>query len=243
MEILIEENYKDLSEKAAKIVKESIEKNPGLVLGLITGSTPLGLYEKLIDYYKEREIDFSQVTAFGLDEYLGLPLDHPQGYRQFLKENLIDKINLKEENFFIPSCKPKDLEKECKDYEKKINKKGGIDLQLLGVGRNGHIGFNEPGTSLFSRTHVSKLTQSTIKNNAHFFEKESKVPKKAITLGLQTIFESRRIVLLASGKKKAKICKRMIEGPVTSKVPASILQKHKKVTVILDKEAASLLEG
>ena len=242
MKIIIQNNYEELSKEAAKIIKEAIQKKPDLVLGLATGSTPIGTYQELIQMYKEGELDFSQAIIFNLDEYFGLPADHPQSYNYFMYENLLNHINVKRENFHIPDGSTENPEDFCQKYEEEIRKAGGIDLQLLGIGSDGHIGFNEPGTSLDSRTQVVKLAESTIKDNSRFFEKEEDVPKTAITMGVQTIFEAKKILLLASGEKKAEIVAQFIEGPITPQITASILQKHPNAIVILDEAAASKLK-
>jgi len=241
MKILIKKTYEELSKEAAEIIREAIQKKPNLVLGLATGSTPIGCYQELIRFHK-KELDFSKVVIFNLDEYLGLPADHPQSYNYFMYENLLNYININRENFHIPDGMTKNIEKFCQEYEEKIQKAGGIDLQLLGIGSDGHIGFNEPGTPLDSRTQLVKLAESTIKDNSRFFEKEEDVPRFAITMGAQTIFEAKRILLLASGENKAEAVAKFIEGPITPQITASVLQKHPDTIVILDEAAASKLK-
>ncbi|MDI6602679.1 MAG: glucosamine-6-phosphate deaminase [Patescibacteria group bacterium] len=243
MKVIIKENYEELSKEAAEIIKEAIQKKPNLVLGLATGSTPLGCYQELIRLYQKEGLDFSKVIIFNLDEYLGLSADHPQSYNYFMQENLLNHINVKQENFHIPLGIIKNIEKFCQEYEEEIKKAGGIDLQLLGIGSDGHIGFNEPGTPLNSRTHLAKLAESTIKDNSRFFEREEDVPRFAITMGVQTIFEAKKIVLLASGENKADAVAKALEGPITPQITASILQKHPDTIVILDQAAASKLKG
>lgn len=243
MKILIKKTYEELSKKAAEIIKEAIQAKPNLVLGLATGSTPLGCYQELIQMYKAEKLDFSKVVIFNLDEYLSLSADHPQSYNYFMYENLLDYININRENFHIPDGTTKNIEKFCQEYEEKIQKAGGIDLQLLGIGSDGHIGFNEPGTPFGSRTQLVRLAESTIRDNSRFFEREEDVPKFAITLGVQTIFEAKKILLLASGGNKADAVAKFIEGPITPQTTASILQKHPDTIVILDEAAALKLKG
>ena len=242
MKVIIKKNYEELSKEAAETIKEAIQKKPNLVLGLATGSTPIGTYQELARMYREKGLDFSKVVIFNLDEYLGLPADHPQSYHYFMYENLLNHVNINPENFNIPDGMTKNIEKFCQEYEEKIQKTGGIDLQLLGIGSDGHIGFNEPGTLLDSRTQLVKLAESTIKDNSRFFEKEEDVPRFAITMGVQTIFEAKKILLLASGENKAEAVAKALEGPITSQITASILQKHPDVIVILDEAAALKLK-
>jgi len=257
MIIIIKKNYDELSKEAAKIIKEAILEKPNLVLGLATGSTPLGTYQELIQMHKEGILDFSRIITFNLDEYLGLSANHPQSYHYYMKKNLFGEININPENIHIPECSEgwrrtnvlrvpdgtaKDVKALCRDYEKAIQETGGIDLQILGIGSDGHIGFNEPGTSLDSRTHVAKLAESTIRDNSRFFEKKEDVPESAITMGVQTIFEAKKIILLASGENKATAVAKALEGPITSQITASILQRHSNTIVILDEKAASKLK-
>lgn len=242
MKIITKEDYLEMSKEAANMVKNAITEKPDLVLGLITGSTPLGFYKELIRMHREDNLDFSKVTVFNLDEYLGLPSHNEQSYCHFMKENLIKHINIKEENFFIPDGEAENPEESCSNYEQKIDDCGGVDLQFLGIGTDGHIGFNEPGTSFSSRTHIAELAEPTIKDNSRFFKDESEVPRYAITVGIGTILDSKKVVLLASGDNKSEVCKKFIEGPITPDVPASALQKHGDVTVILDKQASSKLK-
>ncbi len=241
MRIVVKENYECLSRDVADMIARAISEKPDIVLGLATGSTPLGCYRELIRMHREEGLDFSKVTIFNLDEYLKLPPDHPQSYSYFMRENLLNHINFNQENFHIPEGMPENVEEFCRKYEEKIKKAGGIDLQILGIGSDGHIGFNEPGTSFDFRTHLTELAESTIKDNSRFFERESEVPRYAITMGVQTILEARRILLLASGENKALVCKKFIEGPITPETPASILQKHKNTVVFLDKKAANMV--
>lgn len=242
MRIVILPDYDAVSREAAKIIKSKIEEKPDFVLGLATGETPLGVYERLIELHREESLDFSKVRTFNLDEYVGLNPRHPQSYHYFMWNNFFRHINIKEENVFIPRGDVKDLNSHCMWYENKIKKVGGIDLQLLGIGRDGHIGFNEPGSSLGSRTRIKTLAQETIEDNARFFKEQEEIPRYAITMGIRTIGEARECLLLASGPTKADAVRDCIEGPISAYVPASFLQFHPKATVILDKRAASKLK-
>jgi len=241
MRVIITVNYDEMSKKAAEIVKKQIKEKPNTVLGLATGSTPLGMYKHLIEMYKRGEIDFSNVITFNLDEYIGLSPDHPQSYHYFMFHNFFNHINIKKENVHIPNGIAEDLEEECRKYEEEIEKAGGIDLQILGIGVNGHIGFNEPEESIETKTHVVTLTEDTINANKRFFKSAEEVPRKAITMGLGSIMKAKKIVLLASGKNKAEAIKETIKGQLTTKVPATVLALHPDVIIIIDKEAASLI--
>lgn len=241
MKIIIKKDYDSLGKEAAKIIKEAIRQKPNLVLGLASGNTPLGLYQELIKAHKKNEIDFSKIIVFNLDEYLGLSGNYSQSYNYLLRKIFLNQINAERRNFHLLNGGVKNVEKYCQIYEEEIKKAGGIDLQILGIGSNGHIGFNEPGTSFDSKTHLTELAESTIKDNARFFGQEKDVPKRALTMGLQTIFKAEKILLLASGPNKADIAAKAIEGPVTSEIPASILQKHPNAIFILDKSAAKKL--
>ena len=242
MEVIITRDYDKMSIKAAAIIAEQIKKNPDTVLGLATGSTPIGTYKELIRLHKENRLDLSKVTIFNLDEYLGLSSLHKESYNYFIWENLFKHININPENVYIPKGDVDDAEEFCNWYEEKIKKSGGIDLQLLGIGSDGHIAFNEPGSSLMSRTRVKTLDEQTIRDNSRFFRKEEEVPRFAITMGVGTILEAKKILLIANGEKKANACAQFIEGPVTSQITASALQLHQHVTVVLDEEAASKLK-
>ena len=238
MKIYVEKDYQNLSKVAANIVKKEMEKKPNITLGLATGSTPEGMYRELIRMYKEEGLDFSKVTTFNLDEYVGIDEEHPNSYHYFMKDILFDHININLNNTFIPDGKAKDLEKYCKEYDKLIEEKGGIDLQILGIGENGHIAFNEPSEVLNVGTSVVNLTQSTIEANSRFFDSIDEVPKTAITMGIGTIMRAKKIVLLANGKKKAKVVKELLnEDKITTQLPASMLLLHPDVTVIIDEEA------
>ena len=214
---------------------------PGKVLGLATGSSPVGLYKKMIEYNKQ--VSYKDIVTFNLDEYVGLPLEHPESYYSFMHTNLFNHVDIKEENIHIPSGLGDNIEEKCKEYDEAIAKAGGVDIQLLGIGSDGHIAFNEPGTPFDSGTHVTGLAESTIKDNARFFDNDmSKVPTSAATQGIGTIMKAKNILLVANGKNKAQAIKDMIEGPIDVKCPASILQKHNSVVVVVDEEAASLLK-
>ena len=244
MRVIVKSNYEEMSKEAAKIVADLVRKKPNCVLGLATGSTPVGLYQELVRMHKEEGLDFSQVTTFNLDEYYGLSPDHPQSYRYFMNENLFDGINIKKENTFVPdgTIPLEKIEEYCKEYEEKIKNAGGIDIQVLGIGGDGHIAFNEPGSSLASRTRLVALDEQTIKDNSRFFKSEEEVPRFALSMGVGTILEAKEIIFLANGKKKAEVVAKAIEGPITSLITASALQLHPKVTAILDEEAASELK-
>lgn len=241
MEVIIKETYEEMSKLAAEMIADVIRKRPRAVLGLATGSTPVGTYKELIRMHKEEGLDFDQVVTFNLDEYIGLPPEHDQSYRYFMDQNLFNHINIRKENTHIPDGLAKDPEAFCEQYEEMIKEAGGIDIQLLGIGSNGHIAFNEPGSSLGSRTRIKTLTEQTRRDNARFFEKFEDVPKYAFTMGIGTIMEARRIILLANGPNKAEAVAKTIEGPITAMVPATVVQLHRIATIIVEKEAASKL--
>lgn len=237
MKVIKVKNYDEVCEKAFEVMKEYLK--PGKVLGLATGSSPVGLYKKMIEYNKE--VSYKDITTFNLDEYVGLPIEHPESYYSFMHTNLFNHVDIPEENIHIPSGLGDNLEEKCKEYDAAIEK-AGVDIQLLGIGSDGHIAFNEPGTPFDSGTHITGLAESTIKDNARFFDNDmSKVPTKAATQGIGTIMNAKNILLVANGKNKAKAIKDMIEGPIDVNCPASILQKHNSVVVVIDEEAASLL--
>jgi glucosamine-6-phosphate deaminase len=241
MEIIIGETYEQMSKAAAKAVAEVLNSKPNAVLGLATGSTPLGVYKELARMHKSEGLDFSRVTTFNLDEYVGLKKDHPQSYHYFMHENLFKHINIPVQNVYIPSGTPGNCAAFCQWYERRIEECGGIDLQLLGIGTDGHIAFNEPSSSLGSRTRIKTLAQSTIQDNARFFEKSEDVPIYAITMGVGTILEARKIFFLANGANKADAVTKAIEGPVTSMITASAIQLHPDVIAYLDRAAAGKL--
>lgn len=232
---------KAIAEEIAKCYINLIKEKPNCVLGLATGSSGLGVYADLVKSYQEGKVSFKDVVTFNLDEYVGLDGSNNQSYRYFMNFNLFDHIDIKKENTNVPSGLG-NLEKNAIDYDRKIKAAGGIDLQLLGIGSNGHIAFNEPGTSFDSLTHVTMLNESTIKDNSRFFAENEKVPTQAITMGLKSIIGSRKIVLIATGKNKAEAIKKLIEGEITESVPATILKSHPDVTIYADNDAASLLK-
>ena len=234
-------DYHDMSRKAANILSAQIILKPNCVFGLATGSTPLGIYKQLVEWYKKGDIDFSEVTTFNLDDYIGLSRYDVNSFHHFMKENFWDHVNLSLENTYIPYGKAGDAKSECQNYERKIMKAGGIDMQLLGLGQNGHIGFNEPGTAFDKDTHVVKLSDVTIEANKRFFESEEDVPRSAITMGIKSIMQSRRILVVASGVQKSEIINKAFFGPVTPSLPASVLQLHNDVTLVGDAEALSLI--
>jgi glucosamine-6-phosphate deaminase len=241
MRIIVEKDYHAMSKKAALMVASQITLKPNSNLGLATGGTPLAMYDKLIEMYREDEIDFSEVQSFNLDEYCGLKADHPNSYHYYMNDNFFNEINIKKENINIPNGDAEDFNQECRSYEESIKKAGGIELQILGIGSNGHIGFNEPAESLNVATEVVDLTEETIEANSRYFESKEEVPKKAISMGMATILKAERIVLMASGKNKAEAIKKAVSGKISTQEPASLLQTHPQTTIILDREAASLI--
>jgi glucosamine-6-phosphate deaminase len=242
MEVIISANYQDLSKAAARFVADVLNTKPDAVLGMATGSTPLGLYQELVRMHREENLDFSQVTTFNLDEYVGLPTTHPQSYHYFMHENFFKHVNIAPQSVHIPSGTTKNYRAFCDWYEQRIRDAGGIDLQILGIGSDGHIAFNEPTSSLASRTRLKTLAKSTIDDNARFFERREDVPIYAITMGVGTILETRQAILLASGKSKAEAVAGAVEGPVTSMNTASALQLHPRATCFLDNESAGALK-
>ncbi|NLN84352.1 MAG: glucosamine-6-phosphate deaminase [Firmicutes bacterium] len=242
MQYIVKDDFNGISAAAYDIYADFIKKNSGAILGLATGSTPIGLYKLLIDGYKNKELDFSQISSFNLDEYVGLDPKNENSYNSFMWKHLFDHINIRPENVHIPSGQGENLKNNCREYDRLIASSGGIDLMLLGIGENGHIAFNEPAKSLKANTHVVNLCPDTIEVNSRFFDNSDDVPKQAITMGLSQILKSKRIVLLASGRKKAKAIARLIkEEEISCSFPVSFLRVHTKTTIILDKEAASLL--
>ena len=242
MRIYKAENYQDMSRKAANIISAQVIMKPNCVLGLATGSSPVGTYKQLIDWYNKGDIDFSDVTTVNLDEYVGLSGEHEQSYRYFMNTNLFDHVNIDLSRTFVPNGLELDSEKACSEYNKIIAREGGIDLQLLGLGHNGHIGFNEPGSAFEKETHCVDLTESTIEANKRFFESEEDVPKQAYTMGIKSIMQARKILVVVSGESKAEILNEVLHGPITPAVPASILQLNNDVTIVADKAALSKLE-
>jgi len=242
MEIIIQKDPQSASNIAARCIRDLIKKKPTAVLGLATGSTPLLLYKELIRLHKEEKIDFSSARTFNLDEYVGLDPQHASSYHSFMRRELFDHINIKSANIHIPDGKTKNIPEYCVAYEQAIKDSGGIDLQILGIGSDGHIGFNEPTSSLASRTRIKTLTKQTREDNAAFFDSKNPIPHHVITMGIGTIMESRACLLLAFGEKKAAAVAQAAEGALSAMVPASILQMHPHVKFIIDEAAASKLK-
>ena len=243
MEVIIQPTYAQLVAVSAGIIRDALLKKPSLVLGLATGSTPIGLYEALARMHKTDGLDFSSVTTFNLDEYVGIPPNHPHSYHTFMATHFFNAVNIPDENCHIPQSTAVAYEEFCEQYEAAIVNAGGIDIQVLGIGKDGHIGFNEPSSSLGSRTRIKTLTQSTLEANApHFGGTVDAVPKTAITMGVGTIMEAKQCLLLANGESKAGAIAHAVEGPITAEVPASVLQMHPRTVVIIDEAAASQLK-
>lgn len=242
MRIIVVENYEEMSKKSASMIASQVILKPNSVLGLATGDTPLGMYKELIKLYNQNEIDFKEVRTFNLDEYYGLNRENPQSYYNYMINNLFNNINISRENINVPSGMAKDIDAACLDYENKIKEAGGIDMQVLGIGGNGHIGFNEPDVNFEAETHLVNLDEQTIEANSRFFDSIKDVPVKAISMGIKTIMSSKKIILLANGISKAEAIEKAVKGKINPNVPASILQLHNDVTIIIDKEAASCLD-
>jgi glucosamine-6-phosphate deaminase len=241
MLLIVKENYAEMSREGARIIATMIRKKPNSVIGFATGATPLGMYDELIRMHKEEGLDFSKVVTFNLDEYVGLPPTHEQSYHSFMWKHLFDHINVDSRYVHIPMGMAEDIEAQCLWYEEQIERFGGIDLQILGIGANGHIAFNEPGSSLGSRTRIKTLKPKTIKDNARFFQNKDEVPRFAITMGVGTIMEAKQLLLMASGKTKADAITATVEGPITAHYPATIVQMHRFATILVDRAAASKL--
>ena len=241
MRIYKAKDYVDMSRKAANIVSAQVIMKPNCVLGLATGSTPIGLYKQLVEWYSKGDLDFSEVMTVNLDEYKGLSRDNDQSYYYFMHQNLFDHVNIPAENTYLPNGMEPDSQKECQEYTDLIQSLGGVDLQLLGIGHNGHIGFNEPGEAFDKQVHCVNLTQSTIEANKRFFASADDVPKQAYTMGIKTIMQAKKILIVASGEDKAEIVRDAFFGPITPKVPASVLQLHNDVTLVADEAALSKL--
>lgn len=237
MKIYKAKDYKDMSRKAANIISAQVIMKPNCVLGLATGSTPIGTYAQLVEWYNKGDLDFSEVTTVNLDEYKGLPRTNDQSYYYFMHQHLFDRVNIDSERTNVPNGMEPDAEKECGRYEELIRSLGGVDLQLLGLGHNGHIGFNEPGEAFEKETHCVDLTESTIEANKRFFASADDVPKQAYTMGIKTIMQAKKILIVVNGENKADIVERAFFGPVTPEVPASILQLHNDVTLVGDEAA------
>ena len=241
MKVIVTKNYDELSKVAANEMANIIRNNPKAILGLATGGSPVGMYKELIKMNQSGEIDFSKVTTVNLDEYVGLSGDHPQSYRYFMNNTLFNHINIDKKNTYVPNGLAENIEEECKNYDAMIAELGGTDVQLLGVGNNGHIAFNEPDSSLVSGTHLTGLTEDTIKANARFFDTIDEVPKTALTMGLGGIMKSKKIIVIASGESKAEAIRGMVSGKISTNMPVSMLQMHRDVVVIVDEDAAKLL--
>ena len=241
MRIIVAKDYKDMSRKAANIISAQIITKPDCVLGLATGSSPIGTYDQLVEWYEKGDLDFSKVSSVNLDEYRGLDHEHDQSYYYFMHEHLFDRVNIDPANTNVPDGTEPDADKECKRYEELIASYGGVDLQLLGLGHNGHIGFNEPAPAFDKVTHCVDLTESTIEANKRFFASADDVPRQAYTMGIGTIMKAKKILVVVSGADKADIVAKAFYGEVTPEVPASILQFHPDVTVVVDEAAAAKL--
>jgi glucosamine-6-phosphate deaminase len=243
MEVIRVKDYDAMSEEAASILVERINRLDNPVLGLATGSTPEGLYKRLIEEYKQGNVSFKNVKSFNLDEYVGLEKNDPNSYYYFMKDKLFDHVDISLENVRVPNGVASNLQQECKDHEAAIQEAGGIDVQLLGIGANGHIGFNEPGTPFTSKTQVVDLDESTIQANSRFFDSIEEVPTQAVSMGIETIMNSKEILLLVSGAGKAEALNRLINGDVTEDLPASVLKNHPNVTVIADEAAFTVIDN
>ena len=241
MRIYQGKDYADMSRKAANIISAQVILKPTAVLGLATGSTPIGIYQQLIDWFEKGDLDFSEIVSVNLDEYKGLSAQDEQSYNYFMHRNLFDHINIKPENIHLPNGLEPDIRTECARYDEVIRATGGVDLQLLGIGHNGHIGFNEPEDAFEKGTHCVELTESTIEANKRFFAREEDVPRYAYTMGIKNIMQARCVLLAASGKAKAQIVRDAFFGPVTPYVPASVLQLHNNVILVGDEDALSLI--
>jgi len=239
MKILVCKDYEELSRKSAEIIVSQVNQKKDSVLGLATGGTPVGMYQELVKSYREGKVDFGKVITFNLDEYYGVDPKNVNSYHYYMNTNFFDHVNIDRKNINIPNGMSKDIEKECREYDEKIQSLGGIDLQILGVGLNGHIGFNVPARELMSTTHITDLTKETINANARFFEDISQVPTKAITVGMATILRSKKIVVLINGKNKSKIFDKITGKKITTQIPATLLQLHPDVTIVVDEQAAT----
>lgn len=243
MKIINAADYDDMSRKAANIISAQVILHPRSILGLATGSTPLGIYEQLVEWYQKGDLDFSEAASVNLDEYCGLSPEDPQSYHYYMRHNFFDRVNFKRGNTHLPDGLAENIEFECIRYDKLIADLGGIDLQLLGLGSTGHIGFNEPNESFDKMTHEVSLKQKTIEDNSRFFASTGEVPRSAITMGIKAVMQARKILLVVSGTGKAEILEKALYGPVTPEIPASILQLHPDVTVVADKDALMLSDN
>lgn len=237
MKVIVVKDYEELSRVTAEQIAEVVRNRPDCVLGLATGSTPVGAYEVLAEMYKKGELDFSRVKSYNLDEYYPMKADNRQSYHYFMNENLFSKINISPENVHVPDGDCKDTDAMCADYEAQIRSAGGIDIQLLGIGRNGHIGFNEPGDFLYPDTHKTDLTDDTMDANARFFSEDEIIPNAAVTMGMGTILRARKIVIAASGASKREAVAGILSGKITTQCPASLLNMHPDVVLVCDEEA------
>ncbi|MBL7648220.1 MAG: glucosamine-6-phosphate deaminase [Candidatus Hydrogenedentes bacterium] len=243
MEVIIRKTEEEAAQLTADLIAQALIANPRLVLGLATGRTMEGLYARLVKKHREDGLDFAAATTFNLDEYIGLAPENPNSYRSYMNHHLFDHINIPKASTYLPNGTAPDLDKECEDYERRIEASNGIDLQLLGIGSTGHIGFNEPLSALRSRTRCKALTPGTIAQNAPLFDKPEDMPRRAMTMGVGTILDSRRCIMLVTGAAKADIVSKAVEGPITSMISASALQLHPKCTVIVDEAASAKLEN
>lgn len=239
MKIIKAKDYNDMSRKAANIIAAQVIMKPDCVLGLATGSTPIGTYARLVEQYEQGDLDFSGVTTVNLDEYKGLDRENDQSYYYFMHDHLFSKVNIDLKRTFLPDGMEPDAQKACQDYDRVIAAAGGVDIQLLGLGHNGHIGFNEPGEVFKAQTHCVDLTESTIAANKRFFASEEEVPRQAYTMGIKTIMQAKKILMVVSGADKAGIVKEAFFGAITPKVQASVLQLHKDVILVADEAALS----
>lgn len=239
MRIIKVKNYEEISKKTANLIMAQVNLKPNSVLGLATGGSPVGTYEKIVEAYRQGEVDFSEVTTINLDEYRGISRTHEQSYWYFMHDNLFNHVNVRENHIFVPNGENPDSDAVCREYDEIIKKFGGIDMQLLGIGLDGHIGFNEPDSHFEPDTHCVDLTESTIEANMRFFNSKDEVPKQAYTMGIKPIMQAKKVVMIANGKNKAEIIKKAFAGPITPEVPASILQMHPDFTLIADEEALS----
>lgn len=239
MKIIRARDYNDMSRKAANIISAQMIMKPDCVLGLATGSTPIGTYAQLVEWYQKGDLDFSNVTTVNLDEYKGLTKENDQSYYYFMNDNLFSKVNIDTKRTFLPDGTEVDSDKACREYNRVIAETGGVDLQLLGLGHNGHIGFNEPSDIFQKETHCVNLTDSTIKANRRFFASEEEVPRQAYTMGIQTIMRAKKILVVVSGADKAEIVKKAFFGEITPQVQASVLQLHNDVVLVADEDALS----
>ncbi|MBY0754795.1 glucosamine-6-phosphate deaminase [Clostridium sardiniense] len=242
MKLVVVKGYEEMSKVAAEVMGKVINEKPDAVLGLATGGTPIGMYKELINMNKAGKVDFNKITTVNLDEYIGLAGTHEQSYRYFMNKNLFDHINIDKEKTYVPNGLAENIEEEGKAYDKKIDELGGTDIQLLGVGNNGHVAFNEPDKALIAGTHLTGLTESTIEANSRFFDSMEEVPKTAITMGLGQIMKSKKILLIASGEGKAEAMKELFSRKITTECPVTMLNMHRDVTVIIDEAAAKFVK-